>query len=226
MVSGVSKSFLSVSGSREEDRTSWCSIFLSSMEHRECSRFFLRRVLLQTRLVGRRDDEIAHEPTRYPGEHDSSRPEVDRPPDSTKHQQGKEVETVQDNRNHCRKTEALAQADASLVSPLLTFNPAFTLFIAFFALGEIPGLHQSIAVLVILGGAYVLEVEQARTGLLAPLRVLVYQPGTAFAVLASALWGTTPVLEKFAINHMSPPSGPFVALLGTAALVLLLTPST
>ncbi len=108
----------------------------------------------------------------------------------------------------------------------MMLNPAFTLFIAFFALGEIPGLRQSIAVLVILGGAYVLEVEQARTGLLAPLRVLVHQPGTAFAVLASALWGTTPVLEKLAIDQMSPPSGPFVALLGTAALVLLLTPST
>ena len=88
-------------------------------------------------------------------------------------------------------TLALARADASLVSPLLTFNPAFTLLLAWPALGEAPGLHQ---------------------------------PGTLLAIAASALWGTTTVLEKLAIDHMTPPSGPAVALIGTFLLVALLTP--
>ena len=43
-------------------------------------------------------------------------------------------------------TLALARADASLVSPLLTFNPAFTLLLAWPALGEAPGLRQTIGV--------------------------------------------------------------------------------
>jgi uncharacterized membrane protein len=123
-------------------------------------------------------------------------------------------------------TKALAQADASLVSPLLTFNPACTLLIAMVVLGEIPGIRQTLGVVAILIGAYLLEVEQARAGLLAPLRVLVRTPGAVLAVLASALWGTTTVLEKLAIDHLSPPSGPLVALLGTGLLVVLLTPST
>ena len=59
-------------------------------------------------------------------------------------------------------TYALAQADASLVSPLLTFNPAFTLFIAWFALAETPGLRETLGVAVVLLGAYLLEVEEAR----------------------------------------------------------------
>ncbi len=122
-------------------------------------------------------------------------------------------------------TKALAQADASLVSPLLTFNPAFTLLIALVTLGEIPGIRQTLGVAIILIGAYLLEVKQARTGLLVPLQVLVCSPGTVLAVLASALWGTTTVLEKLAIDHLSPPSGPLVALLGTGLLVVLLTPS-
>src|SRR5205085_387359 len=79
-------------------------------------------------------------------------------------------------------------------------------------------------VVIILCGAYLLEVEQARTGLLAPLQVLMRAPGAILAVLASALWGTTTVLEKLAIDHLSPPSGPLVALLGTILLVMLLTP--
>ena len=121
-------------------------------------------------------------------------------------------------------THALAKADASLVSPLLTFNPAFTLLIAWVTLGETPGLRQTVGVAVVLFGSYLLEVEEARTGLLAPIRILLRQPGTILAIVASALWGTTTVLEKLAISHMTPQSGPVVALLGTFLLVLLLTP--
>ena len=121
-------------------------------------------------------------------------------------------------------TYALAQADASLVSPLLTFNPAFTLLAAWFTLGETPGARQTIGVGLVLFGAYLLEVEQARTGLLAPLQVLFRRAGALLAVIASALWGATTVLEKLAIEHVTPPSGPFVALVGTALMVVLLTP--
>ena len=121
-------------------------------------------------------------------------------------------------------TLALGKADASLVSPLLTFNPAFTLLVAWLTLAEVPGVHQTIGVAVVLFGAYLLEVEEARTGLLAPFRILFRRPGVLLAVIASALWGTTTVLEKLAIEQMTPPSGPVVALLGTFLLVLLLTP--
>ena len=123
-------------------------------------------------------------------------------------------------------TYALAKADASLVSPLLTFNPAFTLLVAWFTLGETPGLRQTIGVGLVLFGAYLLEVEEARTGLLAPLHVLFHRAGAMLAVIASALWGATTVLEKLSIEHMTPPSGPFVAMVGTALMVVLLTPGT
>ncbi|MDQ6643048.1 MAG: DMT family transporter [Chloroflexota bacterium] len=121
-------------------------------------------------------------------------------------------------------TYALEKADVSLVSPLLTFNPAFTLLIAWLALSETPGFRQSVGVAIVLFGAYLLEVEEARTGLFAPLRVLLRRPGTLLAVGASALWGSTTVLEKLSIEHMTPPSGPAVALLGTLLVVVLLTP--
>lgn len=122
-------------------------------------------------------------------------------------------------------TYALAKADASLVSPLLAFNPAFTLLIAWLTLSETPGLRQSIGVAVVLLRAYLLDVEEARPGMLAPLRVLLRRLGTALAILASACWGITTVLEKLAIEHMFPPSGPFVALVGTMLMVILLTPN-
>ncbi len=122
-------------------------------------------------------------------------------------------------------TYALAKADVSLVSPLLTFNPAFTLLIGLIVLGEVPGLRQTIGVGVVLSGAYLLEVEEARTDLLSPLHVLLRRPGVMLAIIASAMWGATTVFEKLAIEHMTPPSGPIVALTGTVLMVTLLTPN-
>jgi uncharacterized membrane protein len=121
-------------------------------------------------------------------------------------------------------TVALEQADASLVSPLLTFNPAFTLLIAIFTLGEVPELWQTLGVFIVLLGSYLLEVEAAQINLLAPLRLLLRRSSTFLAIAASALWGTTTVLEKLAIDHMRPASGPVVALVGTVLMVLFLTP--
>ena len=43
-----------------------------------------------------------------------------------------------------------------------------------------------------------------------------------FAVIASVLWGATTVLEKLSIEHMTPSNGPFVPLVGTALMVVLL----
>jgi uncharacterized membrane protein len=121
-------------------------------------------------------------------------------------------------------THALSRADASLVIPLLTFNPAFTLLAALVVLREIPGLQEVLGVCVILLGAYLLEVQEARSGLLAPLLVLLRKPGAALAIVASMLWGATTVLEKLAIEHVKPASGPLVALIGTFITVILLTP--
>jgi uncharacterized membrane protein len=68
---------------------------------------------------------------------------------------------------------ALDMADASQVAPLLTFNPAFTLLIAWLAHGEIPAVRHTVGTTVALLDAYLLEVEEKRMGLLAPLRALV-----------------------------------------------------
>lgn len=121
-------------------------------------------------------------------------------------------------------THALAQADASLVSPLLTFNPAFTLLVAWPVLGERPGLQGALGVTIILVGAYLLDLPKGAVNGLAPVLALLQRPGTLLAVFASALWGVTTVLEKVAIEHATPPSGPMVALASTLVTVLLLTP--
>jgi uncharacterized membrane protein len=121
-------------------------------------------------------------------------------------------------------TYALEWADASLVTPLFTFNPAFTILVAWVVLRETPGLREGLGMALMLQGAYLLEAQEARIDLLAPARTLGRRPGIMLALLASALGDMTTALEKLAIEHVTPPSGQLVALVGTVLLVLLLTP--
>src|SRR5258708_10044909 len=88
-------------------------------------------------------------------------------------------------------TVALSKADASLVSPLLTFNPAFTLLIAWLLLGQWPGLRQTLGVPGVLFAADFLGVPAARKNLLAPPTLFLPRPRTPLPLLSSPLLGTT-----------------------------------
>ncbi len=121
-------------------------------------------------------------------------------------------------------TQALKLGEASLVTPVLTFNPAFTLLIASVTLGEIPRASGVLGVLLVLAGGYVLNLRAMTSGWWRPLVVLVTEPAMALAVLASFLWGLTPIAEKVAIQHTQPSNPPLVAFGSTALMVLFLVP--
>lgn len=124
---------------------------------------------------------------------------------------------------HLASTQSLKLADASLVIPLLTFSPVFTLMISALFLGEIPSPRGLLGVGLGLAGAYWLNHEPGR-GWLAPWKALALKPGVALVLLAGLLWAITPLFEKTAIQHTRPQSPQFAAFIATALLVLLLTP--
>lgn len=121
-------------------------------------------------------------------------------------------------------TRALKLADASLVTPFLTFNPAFTLLVAFLTLGESPSVLGAGGVLVVVAGSYLFHVEEARSSLLAPVRALLRNWPVLLSVAASLVWGLTPVAEKLAIQHSEPQNPPLVAFGSTALMALFLLP--
>ncbi len=124
---------------------------------------------------------------------------------------------------HLASTQSLKLADASLVTPLLTFSPVFTLMISALFLGEIPSPRGLLGVGLVLAGAYWLNHEPGQ-GWLAPWKALALKPGVALVLLAGLLWAITPLFEKTAIQHTRPQSPQFAAFIATALLVLLLTP--
>ncbi|MBI5291385.1 MAG: EamA family transporter [Chloroflexi bacterium] len=123
---------------------------------------------------------------------------------------------------HLASTKALKLADVSLVTPLLTFSPVFTLLISAVLFGETPSARGLLGVGLVLVGAYWLNLSSADR--LAPLKAFALKPGIMLILLAGLLWAVTPLLEKTAIRHTSPESPRFAAFVATALLAIMLTP--
>ncbi len=120
-------------------------------------------------------------------------------------------------------TQALKLADASLVTPLLIFSPVFTVFLSAIFLNETPTARGVVGVGLVLVGAYWLNHESGKDWL-TPVRALAFKPGITLILLAGLLWAITPLFEKTAIQHTTPESPEFTALVATTLLVIILTP--
>jgi uncharacterized membrane protein len=118
-------------------------------------------------------------------------------------------------------TQALKHADASIATPLLSFNPAFALLISVFALREIPSVRGIIGVALIVVRAYLFHIERVGEGLIASVQALMHQPGVLLAVGASFVCGLTPIFEKIAIQHTAP-ENPLAAAFGTTLLTVVM----
>ena len=126
---------------------------------------------------------------------------------------------------HLASARSLQLADASLVTPLLTFSPVFTLLISAFFLGEMPEARGLIGIMLVLVGAYWLN-RGPESGWLTPFKSVSARPGVGLVLFAGLLWAVTPIFEKLAIQHTFPESPRFAALAVNGLLVILLTPFT
>lgn len=123
---------------------------------------------------------------------------------------------------HLSSTRALQLQDVSLVTPLLTFSPVFTVLIAAIFLGETPSTLGLIGVGLLLMGAYWLN-RSSRAARRALFKSLTLKPAILLIFLAGLLWAITPILEKVAIQHTDPENPKFAAFVIDFLLVLLLT---
>jgi len=124
---------------------------------------------------------------------------------------------------HLASARSLKLADASLVTPLLTFSPVFTLLISAVFLGEKPEARGVVGVMLVLVGAYWLN-RGPGSAWLTPFKAISVKPGVGLVLLAGLLWAITPIIEKFAIQHTLPENPRLVALAVNGLLIGLLTP--
>jgi len=110
--------------------------------------------------------------------------------------------------------KAIRESEISLISPISAFNPVFTSVISFIVLREIIGIKGVAGILLIVFGAYLLQISKFKEGILKPIQSLFTHKGVQMSLAAYFIWSITPVFEKTAIHHTNPNVPPFASLVG------------
>jgi drug/metabolite transporter (DMT)-like permease len=100
--------------------------------------------------------------------------------------------------------KALKSSPLSLSLPFLAFTPLFVLLTGWVILGERVTLTGLGGILLILSGAYGLNLSTVRSGLLEPLKSIGKEPGSRLMLLVAFLYAFTSTLGKLAIQHSHP----------------------
>lgn len=120
--------------------------------------------------------------------------------------------------------KALTLSPVSLLAPISSFNPVFTLFFASIFLNEQPTLLKFIGILIIVLGSYLLNISNIKEGLLKPFTKLFSDKGVQLFLLANFCWGITPIFQKQAILLTNPQTPLYAAFVGSIFVTLMLFP--
>lgn len=121
---------------------------------------------------------------------------------------------------------AIKLSEISLINPITAFNPVFTAIISYFALRETITTKGGIGILLVVLGAYLLQVKKLEKGIFAPIKALLNHQGVRYALIVSLLWAFIPILQKTAILHTFPKAPPFASFAGLVASTLIYIPLT
>ncbi len=100
--------------------------------------------------------------------------------------------------------QALKTAPLSLCAPMLAFTPLFLILTGWLLLQESLTLWGSLGILSIVGGSYVVNLQELRQGWLAPVSALWRLPGPRWMLLTAVLYAVTSALGKLAVLASSP----------------------
>jgi drug/metabolite transporter (DMT)-like permease len=113
---------------------------------------------------------------------------------------------------------AVHVSDLSLVSPLQALTPIFMIGTGMIVLRELPPLSGALGIVVIVAGAYVLNVREPVRSVLAPFRALLREPGARLFLGVAAIFAVSGVYDKVGVTASAPLlwAGALNAFVGTA----------
>jgi drug/metabolite transporter (DMT)-like permease len=99
--------------------------------------------------------------------------------------------------------QALSRSDLSLTVPILTLTPLFMLGTSPFIIQEYPTAVDAIGVLLIVVGAYVLNLRASHQGYWAPFQAIFSQPGPRLMLVVALIWSFTANFDKIGVVNSS-----------------------
>lgn len=100
--------------------------------------------------------------------------------------------------------QAIQSSDLSATVPFIAFTPLFLLVTSPLLVGEFPGSWGVGGVVLIVSGAYLLNVRERSRGYLAPLRAILSTPGPRLMLAVAFIWSLTSNIDKIGVQHSSP----------------------
>jgi drug/metabolite transporter (DMT)-like permease len=103
---------------------------------------------------------------------------------------------------------AINRGPISVTIPLLAFTPVFTIASSALLLGERVSPEGAMGILMVTAGAYVLNLNTARSGILKPIKALLESPAARRMLMTAMIWSITSALgRKGALMHGAVPFG-------------------
>lgn len=99
---------------------------------------------------------------------------------------------------------AIQMDDLSLVMPMITFTPLFLLITSPIVVGEFPSWPGLMGMVLIVMGAYGLNIGEFNKGWLQPLKALVARRGPRLMLLVAFLWSISANFDKIGMQASSP----------------------
>ena len=100
--------------------------------------------------------------------------------------------------------KALKISPISLVIPFTTFTPLFLGVSSFFILQEKLSLSGIVGVILVVSGAYFMNIKGETKNILEPIKNLLKEKGILMIIIVSLIWAITVPFGKIAIQYSSP----------------------
>ena len=122
--------------------------------------------------------------------------------------------------------KALKVSPLSLTVPFLAFTPGFIILTGWIMLGEKISIGGLCGIILIMAGAYSLNLSHTRYGLLGPLMAIFKEPGSRLMLLVSFIYAFTSTIGKLAIIHSNPYFFGVIYNVALAVVMFLFLPAT
>lgn len=117
--------------------------------------------------------------------------------------------------------KAIQISPLSLTVPFLSLTPLFLILTSYLMLNEHLDISGILGVILIVIGAYLLNIKQATSGLLRPVKAIFYEKGSWLMIIVAAIFSITANLGKMAIQDTSPV---FFAIIHSGITTVLVLP--
>jgi len=99
---------------------------------------------------------------------------------------------------------AIKVSPLSISLPFLAFTPVFVIVTGNLILGESVRMFGCAGIMLIVIGSYCLNLSHIKTGLLAPFKAILREPGSRLMLFVSFVYSMTATIGKLAILHSNP----------------------